>query len=413
MEGALMTSLRFASTTLLALLAMLALLAGCVSPVMLDEAVLAYDRTLARVRSQLLLLNIARARAGLPLNASEVTALTATFEFEAQASAGAGVGPLGGAAAATGDLSLGLSTRALEAPTLSIVPLQGEAFTRRLVAPLDDRTFYFLHHRDAGVALLLRLMGESVVIEEADGRRVFHDNDPDEPEEFVEFRRRVLHLQALASRGVLDVGPIPLDERWRPPADIDLEGLVAALELGFDLEADAQGPVLTRQVDGRILIANYDPQFLPDDERRALDARAQEFPESFLLVDIRPDHPGGDYPLRGWIKLRSLYQILTFVGRAIDPTWEVPVAPHPASAPAPAQPARTLLVLEGDSPPDDAVVAAELEGRWFWIPAPAPGAARSRDWNLRAFQVLTDLYQLTTRNPGVAPPTVVTVGAGS
>ena len=389
---------------------LLTLLAGCVSPIVLEDAVIAYDRTLARVRSRLLLLNIARARAGLPLNSSEVTALTATFEFEAQATAGAAVGPLGGAAPATGELSLGLSTRALEAPTLSIVPLQGEAFTRRLVAPLDDSTFEFLHHRDTGVGLLLRLLGQAVVIEEEGGRRAFHENDPDERDEFAEFRRRVLHLDALASTGSLDVGPIPLHEQWRPPAGTELEGLVDALELGFDLETDAEGPLLTREVDGRILVANYDPQLLPEEERRALDARAQEFPESFLLVDIRPDGPGGDYPFRGWIKLRSLYQVLEFVGRGIDPTWEHAVAPHPATRLAPAQPARTLVIHDGASAPDDAVVAVDLEGRWYWIP-PAPARSpSSADWNLRAFQVLTDLYHLTTRNPGLAPPTVVTVG---
>lgn len=390
--------------------ALFPLVAGCVSPVVLEDAVLSYDRTLARVRSQLLLLNIARAREGLPLNASEVTALTATFEFEAQANAGATVGPVGGAAPATGELSLGLSTRALEAPTLSIVPLQGEAFTRRLVAPLDDRTFEFLHHRDTGVGLLLRLVGQAVVIEEEDGRRVFHENDPDEPEEYAEFRRRVLHLASLASTGGLDVGPIPLQEQWRPPGEAEIEGLVDALELGFDLEMDDHGPLLTREVDGRILVANYDPQFLPEEERRTLDARAQEFPDSFLLVDIRPDGPGGDYPFQGWIKLRSLYQVLEFVGRGIDPTWEQPVAPHPATKSAPVEPARTLVIFDGPSAPDEAVVAVELEGRWYWIPPAPEGSPRSADWNLRAFQVLTDLYHLTTRNPGVAPLTVITAG---
>lgn len=395
-----------------ACLALTALVAGCVSPVVLEDAVLAYDRTLARVRSQVLLLNIARARAGLPLNASEVTALTATFEFEAQADASAGVGPLGGAAPATGDLSLGVSARVLEAPTLSIVPLQGEAFTRRLVAPIDDVTFEFLHHRDVGVSLLLRLLAEGVVVEAADGARVFHENDPDEPEEFAEFRRRALHLESLARSGHLDVGPIPRVERWRPPPDAPLDGLVEALEAGFDLEVDAGGPLLTREVDGRILIANYDPRRRPEAERLALEARARAFPAGFVLVDVRPDGPGGDYPLQGWIKLRSLSQVLDFVGRGVDPTWERAVAPHPATRPAPVEPARTLVVHETTaSAPDDAVVAVELEGRWLWIPRPS-GGQPSGDWNLRAWQVLTDLYHLTTRNPGAPLPTFVAVGGG-
>ncbi len=392
-------------------LAPLLLAAGCVSPVALEEAVLAYDRTLARVRSQLLLLNIARARAGLPLNASEVTALSATFEFEAQADAAAGIG-VGGATGGAGDVSLGLSTRALEAPTLSIVPLQGEAFTRRLVAPIEDRTFEFLHHRDVGVGLLLRLLGEAVVLERADGRRVFYENDPDEPEEFAEFRRRVLHLSALASAGALDVGPIPRQERWVPDPAAGLDGLAQLLELGFDVEPGPGGPLLTREVDGRILLANYDPQFRSDEERAALEARAQEYPEGFLLVDVRPGGPGGDYPFQGWIKLRSLFQVLEFVGRGVDPAWERAVAPHPATRSVPRQPRRTLVIHQGDEPPADAVVAVELEGRWSWIPSPPEGAAPSSDWNMRAFGVLTDLYHLTTRNPGAAPPTVVTVGGG-
>jgi hypothetical protein len=138
-------------TRRLALLAgCVVVLASCVSPVVIDEAVLSYDRALSRVRSEVLLLNVARARAGLPLNATEVTALTATFEFEAEAELGGGAAPIGGPGGPTGDLTLGLSTRALEAPTLSIVPLQGEAFTRRLLEPTRGETFEFLHHR--GVA---------------------------------------------------------------------------------------------------------------------------------------------------------------------------------------------------------------------------------------------------------------------
>lgn len=382
--------------------------AACVSPVVLEDAVLAYDKSLSRVRSQVLLLNIARARAGLPLNATEVTALTATFEFEAQADVGAGAAPIGGAGGPTGELSLGLSTRALESPTLSIVPLQGEEFTRRLLAPIDARTFEFVHHRRVGVGLLLRLLAQSIVLEEG-GRRVTFDNDPDQPDEFAEFRRRVLHLDSLALRGALDVGPIPRLEVWRPTPEVELDGLTAALDHGFRLERDAQGPLLVRKVEGRVLVANYDPEGLSDEERFALDARAREYPDGFLLVDVREGGPGGDYALRGWIKLRSFQQVLDFVARGIDPDWERPVPAHPATAPVPAQPARTFVVEEGASAPDDATVAVELNGRSFWIPA-APGASAADDWNLRAFQVLMHLYHLTTRNPGTALPTVVSVG---
>lgn len=387
-------------------------LASCVSPVVIDEAVLSYDRALSRVRSEVLLLNVARARAGLPLNATEVTALTATFEFEAEAELGGGAAPIGGPGGPTGELTLGLSTRALEAPTLSIVPLQGEAFTRRLLEPTSGATFEFLHHRGVGVGLLLRLLGQAVVLEAADGQRTFHRNDPGRGEEFDEFRRRVHHLAALAATGQLEVGPIRRREELRPRPDADLEGVLSALERGFDLTSDAQGPLLTRVVDGRLLIADYDPDQASEDDRRALQARALAYPDSFLLVDVRADAAGGRLPFRGWIKLRSLQEVLEFVARGIDPSWERPVAPHPATPRVAPQPARTLVVNEATTRPDVATVAVELHGRWYWLAPATPGPDAMDDWNLRAFQVLTDLYHLTTRTSGAAPPVVVPVGGG-
>lgn len=391
----------------LLVLSLCVILPACVSPVALEEAVLAYDRTLSRVRSQMLLMNVARARHGLPLNASEVTALTAAFEFSAQGSAGAAVRPIGGAADTMGELSLGLTTRAVEAPTLSIVPLQGEVFTRRLIAPIDDRTFDLLSHRSSAIGLLLRLLGDAVVIE-GDGVHTYHRNDPDVPEEFEEFRRRVYHLDTLARDFHLVVGPIPLREEWRPHRGTDLEGVGDLLAQGFRLEQDGDGPLLTRKVEGRILISNYRPEVLTEQERLALTGKAQEQDRSFVLVDIGPAGPGGDYPFRGWIKLRSLYQVLRFVGRGVDPGWERAVAPHPSTRSPRAQPVRTLAMDESADEPDSAQFAVELNGRWLSIPPPRPDAT---DWNAEAFQALSNLYHLTTLNPGVAAPQqVISVG---
>ena len=52
---------------------------------------------------------------------------------------------------------------------------------------------------------------------------------------------------------------------------------------------------------------------LSDAERQALNTRAGANPGNFFLVDIRPSHPGGDLPLFGALKLRSLNMILSFV----------------------------------------------------------------------------------------------------
>lgn len=388
------------------------LLPACVSPVALEEAVLTYDRTLSRVRSQTLLMNVARARQGLPLNASEVMALTAAFEFSAEANVGGVVGPIGGTEDATGALSLGLTVRAVEAPTLSIVPLQGEAFTRRLISPIDDSTFNLLLHRSVTIGMLLRLVGDAVVIDAGDVH-LHHRNDPEVPEEFKEFRRRVYHLDTLARDFHLIVGPIPRFERWRPHPGTDLKGVGELLAQGYRLEKDDQGPLLVRKVEGRILISNYHPHDLSEDERLALIGKAQRYDLSYVLVDIRPGGPGGEYPMQGWIKLRSLYQTLRFVGQGVDPGWEPPVEPHPLTRSPRAQPARTLAVEETDVAPDDpARLAVEMNGRWFSIPASPPGTILANDWNLKAFQTLTNLYHLTTLNPSaaLAPQPVISVG---
>lgn len=385
---------------------------ACVSPVLIDDAVLSYDRALSRVRSELLLLNVARARGGLPLNASEVTALTASFEFEAEAELGGEAAPIGGPEGPTGALTLGLTTRALEAPTLSIVPLQGEAFTRRLLAPITADTFEFLHHRGVGVGLLLRLLTQAAVLEPRPGQRQWLRHDPARPDEYFELRRRILHLDALAEAGELQVGALRLEERLPGPGDAKLPELLSALEKGYRLAGDEHEALLVRPLAGRILLSNYDPDLRPTAERNALQARAATYPDSFLLVDIRPDGPGGGYPFQGWIKLRSFQQVIEFVARGIDPDWEKAVVPHPATPLVAARPARTLVVEEATRAPASATVAVELHGRWYWIPAAAPGAQAMDDWNLRAFQVLTDLYHLTTHGAGAAPPVVVPVGGG-
>ena len=64
---------------------------------------------------------------------------------------------------------------------------------------------------------------------------------------------------------------------------------------------------------GRVVITNYDPRTLSDAERQGLNTRAGANPGNFVFVDIRPGHPGGDLPLFGALKLRSLNRILSFV----------------------------------------------------------------------------------------------------
>ena len=60
-----------------------------------------------------------------------------------------------------------------------------------------------------------------------------------------------------------------------------------------------------------------------------LHEEAQRVPLDSILVDIRPDYPGGDYPLHGSILLRSMNAIIGFVARSIEEEPEMMVLPDP------------------------------------------------------------------------------------
>src|SRR5712664_2664471 len=101
--------------------------AGCVSTVVLDRAVIAYDETTTASVSKLLLLNIARARNDQPIHFTQISSIAATYRFSLNAgSAVAQTGEHGGLIVPV------LGGAAEENPTISIAPMQGEEFTQRL-----------------------------------------------------------------------------------------------------------------------------------------------------------------------------------------------------------------------------------------------------------------------------------------
>src|SRR5262249_12901945 len=158
---------------------------------------------------------------------------------------------------------------------------------------------------------------------------------PRHPREYEECRRMALHLVRLktsrnlfvsrlafveATPAVLSAAP-SADEvrnateknyRWRQVQEVGL----------YELE---------RRVTGRVVITNYDPRTLSDAERAALNARAANNPGNFVPIDVRPGHPGGDWPLFGALKLRSLNNLLEFVAETDVEVREFDVTKDPRS----------------------------------------------------------------------------------
>jgi hypothetical protein len=101
---------------------------------------------------------------------------------------------------------------------------------------------------------------------------------------------------------------------------------------------------ITQTVRGRVLLSNYDPRTLTDAERHRLNELAEENPVNFVMIDLRPGYPGGDFPMFGAFKLRSLIAVLGFIGEGIDSTPEFNVAKDPRTRGEVVSPTRTLAV---------------------------------------------------------------------
>jgi hypothetical protein len=267
-------------------------LGGCFSPLATHKAVLEYDRTVSYVESDLLLLNIARARHHRPVHFTAVSSVAATFDLRTTAGIGGGIGRAINPVAYPLNLEYNMSIA--ENPTITIVPVTGEEFTKRILRPLDEDKLEFLVQQGQEINMLLRLMARGILIE-AEGEMRQLINRPSHKEEYAEFRRRLLHLAGLEAVQHLYVESLLFEEvqpiaLGHPP---DADEVVSALEKGFRWEPSSGEHTYTlhRKTAGRLLIANYDPKQLPNEERIRLNEEARQYHENCVLVDIRPGSP--------------------------------------------------------------------------------------------------------------------------
>lgn len=400
------------SAVVLGLLSLLS--AGCLSPIALHQAVLEYDRAVGRVEAEMLLLNIARSRHFLPQHFTGVSSVAATFEFQANAG-------LTHTFVSPGPDSLGLSFGGsmAERPTMTIVPIQGEEFTSRILTPFDESRVTFMFQQGVEPAIILRLMASGIQAS-GYGESAFYRNMPYFEDEYREFRRRVMHLSALNLERELQVTPLIFEQTVSLPLSArsgsgdlvrGLDKILDAMERGYAIGGVSDEPSITvrRRVTGRTVITNYDPMQLPNEERRLLHEEAQRYPRNYILIDIRPDGPGGEYPLHGFLVIRSFNKIMRFLANGIAADREFPVNPDDRTGEVALNPVQTMNIVETDSRPDDAAFAVKFENRWYSI-AKASREDRTLDpWNLGTFRVLAQLYQMTVTDISKTPTPAITI----
>lgn len=269
--------------------------AGCLSPPTLNRAVLAYDEAITDALSKQLMINIARAHHHQPIHFTGVSNVAATFDFRVNA---------GATPALTGDSGgkiLPLFGGSIaENPTISIAPIEGEDFTRRLLTPFQESKFTLLLRQGVDVDLLLRLMAKELRLQE-NNEEVAYRNSPSDKAGYAMFRKAVLHLSAIQDANRLYAEPLVFERTWTiPAASVTAEGF-KALEQEYLTTYDPKQNVyvLRKPVSGRILITNYDPDTLSPEVRMKLHEAADQEPGTDVSFDIRPGHYGGEWPMQG------------------------------------------------------------------------------------------------------------------
>ena len=372
---------------------------GCLSPITLNRAVTAYDQAVTDAISKQLLINIARAHQHQPIHFTGVSNIAATFDFRVSA---------GATPALTGDASKTLMPifggSMAENPTISIVPIEGEEFTKRLLTPFQETKFLLLLRQRYDIDLLLRLMAQELRITE-NGQEVAYRNTPADRTGYEMFRRVVTHLSAIQDQNQLHAEPLVYNRTWTIPANsVTAEGFQALQkEYLVTYNQKDNSYTLRKQITGPILITNYDPDTLSPDERAQLIDETEEGHLNDVSFDIRPGHVGGEYPLKGDFRLRSFNTILNFLGRSIGEDPEYHVDKDPRTPEVHENPVHTMELLLSDGAPSGADLSIQSHGKYYAVNTTGPLAR----WNREAFQMLYLLFQMTVSEvPRVGVPSI-------
>lgn len=365
----------------------LLVLSGCLSPITLTRAVIAYDEAITESQSKQLLVNIARAQHHQPIHFTGVSNVAATFDFRFTA---------GATPALTGDASRTIlpviGGSVAENPTISIAPIEGEEFTKRLLTPFHEAKLTLLLRQGIDIDLLLRLMAKELRVNQSDGTIVYRNN-PSDKAGYEMFRRVVLHLSSIQDHNSLYVEPLSIERSWTIPADsVTAEGF-KTLEQEYRVAYNANDKTFTlrKQVEGGTLITNYDPNLLSREERARLQNENEQGLPHDVTFDIRPGHYGGDWPLKGDFRLRSFNAMLNFLGLSLAEEPEHHIEKDHRTPEVMENPVKTMDLILSSSAPSGLDLVMKSHGNYYAVNTTGPQAR----WNREAFKLLSQLFQMT------------------
>jgi hypothetical protein len=365
--------------------AIAAAVSGCAGPPVLERQVLGYDQVTKMLNDELLLLNIARVANEETVHFTTTSSIAATFNWITTLSLGGQIQQQKG----TNFFNFNIGGSASENPTFSISPLSGKEFTERIATPFKDEIFEFVVFQGGKINQVMRLMASGIEVQNPDGRFVrFIENDPRRPSEYREFRRIAAHLQWLNDNRQLFVRPLVYEETLI--ADFKniprAEDINNGFNMGLRWRQKPDGHYeLTRLKGGRVVVANFDPMALTDQQRFEFDEKIKKNPSGFVYLVIQSNGPGGNLPIQGAIKLRSMFQILNFIGKGIsiapefDVSSAVPIEEGAAGSPG------TLRINVTDSLPNGRLPSIYYGGHYYSV--------NDTVWDRTSFLLLSILFQ--------------------
>ncbi len=363
-----------------------------------------YDEAISTLEREMLLINIARRHRNIPIHFTVTSSIAATFDYIKSTGFVGTVFERASSGSDVSNYSFNFGMSLSENPTLGIVPMQGEEFTKRILSPLDEDQFEFLAVQGEALDMLIRLMARGIEFQNED--RSFNRfilNRPSHVEEYTEFRKIALQLAFLNISRNLFIGKLSFKgisnmELAGPPSATEI---TKGIEKGYWWKKNKEDGTyeLSKHIIGRVVITNYDPLTLTDIERQELNNLAELKPKNFILIDIRPDYPGGDFPMRGSIKLRSLHGIMDFLGEGIENSPEFDVEADKRTGLISENPKNTLSVLV-DTPAKAEFLCIQYRGHEYTI--------GYTSWDYNAFKNLYHLFQaaVTDVSKQVVPITI-------
>lgn len=131
-----------------------------------------------------------------------------------------------------------------------------------------------------------------------------------------------------------------------------------------------------------------------------------DWPPNEILVDIRPEYAGGEFAFQGRISLRSFNSVLQFLARGMSDRREYGVDQDPRTGPVEVNPPHTLQITESNALPQDAVFSVKFNERFYSVEETPLATGESANWNLKAFSMLYQLFQMTHKAVVAPVPTI-------